>query len=96
MKNQKKINTIFAHYGVEHAALFGSQATGNVHEKSDYDFFITFSPEKKYTLLHIASLKRNLEEALEAPVDIVTDKSLHPYLKDSVLSNLQSVYDSRS
>jgi predicted nucleotidyltransferase len=86
----------FINHGVSYVALFGSRASNQAAESSDYDFLIEFNPEKKHTLLDIADLKMSLEQKLNAPVDLVTTKALHPYIKNSVLANLQVIYDNRA
>lgn len=83
-------------HNVSFAGLFGSQAKGTADKDSDYDFLVEFSPEKKYTLLDIVNLQQALEKILNSSVDVVTTKSLHPYLSESILSNLQVIYDNRS
>lgn len=77
------------------AAVFGSHAKGNVTNSSDYDFLIEFSPEKKYTLLHLAGLKQELEEVLQKPVDVVTPNGLDHYIKQEVIDSVIPLYDNR-
>lgn len=74
---------IFSHHGVVRAALFGSQARGEAKEESDFDILVEFEGEK--TLLDLAALQIELEEALGKKVDVFTYQSLHPRIKDKVL-----------
>jgi predicted nucleotidyltransferase len=66
------------------AALFGSLAGGETKEGSDIDILVEFAGEK--SLLDLAGLKIELEELLGVRVDVLTYGSLHPLLKDRVLS----------
>ncbi|MBC6936685.1 MAG: DNA polymerase beta [Chloroflexi bacterium] len=80
---------------VVYAALFGSRAQNRARSDSDYDILIEFSPKKKYTLLDLSSLQRSLKAALGADVDLVTKKSLHPYIKHEVLGTAVPFYEER-
>jgi hypothetical protein len=96
MTDTSKILPVFKKYGVSFAGLFGSRAKGTANQDSDYDFLVEFDSQTKHTLLDLASLKNSLEEKLNTTVDLVTTKSLHPYLREDVLSNLQVIYDQRT
>ena len=90
------ITSDFKDSDVSYVGLFGSRARGAQTSGSDYDFLIEFEPSKKYTMLDLSNLKGRLEEKLGASVDLVTTNSIHPYLKKSILSNIQVLYDNRS
>ena len=96
MSDFAHIAPTFAKFGVVYAGLFGSRARGEFRAESDYDLLVEFTPEKKYTLLDLVALKRTLEQSLDAPVDLVTKKSLHPYLRNHILADLYTVYDQRT
>ena len=67
------VSPIAASYGVEKLFLFGSRARGDARPDSDYDFLI--SKGKVQTLFLHAALWQALEDALNAPVDLITDTS---------------------
>ena len=71
-------------HGVRKAALFGSIVRGEATEESDIDLLIEFEGRK--SLLDLAGLKLELQESLRRKVDVVTYKSLHPLLKERILS----------
>ncbi len=71
--------------GVKRAALFGSFARGDATEDSDIDLLIEFRGKKK-SLFDLAALKIQLEENLGRNVDLITYNSLHPLLRDRILS----------
>lgn len=73
---------------VKRIAIFGSQATGRALKKSDYDFLVEF--QKGADLLDQVGLKLDLEQYLKSNVDIVTKRSLSPYIKQKVLG--EAVY----
>ncbi|MEW6448055.1 MAG: nucleotidyltransferase family protein [Bacillota bacterium] len=78
-----KVAPVLNRYGVVCAALFGSQARGEATGDSDIDFLVEFGDER--TLLDLAALQIELEEALGKKVDVLTYRSLHPRIKDRVL-----------
>jgi len=81
---REKILPVLKHYDVIRAAIFGSFARGEMKENSDVDILVEFGGEK--SLLDLAGLKIELEESLGRKVDVLTYNSLHPLLKERVLS----------
>ncbi len=71
--------------GVTRSSLFGSIVSGGFNDNSDVDFLIELPRGK--TLLDFMDLKEKLEAALGKSVDLVTYKSISPYLKDSILKS---------
>ncbi|MCR5825119.1 MAG: nucleotidyltransferase domain-containing protein [Oscillospiraceae bacterium] len=70
---QRLVRPIALRHGVERVYLFGSRARGEARSDSDYDFLI--SKGKVTSLLRMASFWSDMEDALHAPVDVVTDTS---------------------
>lgn len=83
--SKKIISQLLIDGGVKHAALFGSYARGDATEESDIDLLIEFKGKKK-SLLDLVGLKLLLEEKLKHKVDLITYNSLHPLLRDHILS----------
>ncbi len=79
-----KILPILQRYGVRRAGLFGSLARGELAEKSDIDLLVDMPMGA--SLLDLAGLEIDLAEALGREVDVITYRSIHPLLKDRVLS----------
>ena len=82
---KKSIIKILVDGGVKRAALFGSFARGDATEDSDIDLLIEFKGKKK-SLLDLAALKIQLQENLGKNVDLLTYNSLHPLLRDRIIS----------
>jgi len=76
-------------YDVKRAALFGSIVRGEATEESDIDLLIEFEGRK--SLLDLAGLKIELEEHLKRKVDVLTYDSLHPLLKEKILSEQEVI-----
>ena len=75
---------ILRNHDVNKASLFGSIVRDEMTDESDVDILIEFNGTK--SLLDLARLKIELEEALKCKVDVLTYKSLHPLLKDQILA----------
>lgn len=86
---KNKILPILKKYDVSRASLFGSIVSGEITEESDVDILVEFKGEK--SLLDLAGLKIELEELLGRRVDVLTYNSLHPLLKDRILSEQKAV-----
>jgi len=69
---------------VKRAGFFGSIVRGEMTDESDVDLLVEF--EKRTSLLDLAGLKIELEDALNRRVDVLTYRSLHPLLKDRILA----------
>lgn len=74
---------ILKNYQVKKAALFGSIVRGTAKVTSDVDILI--DPPDRFSLLDLAGLKIDLEEALNRSVDIVEYQAIKPLLKDAIL-----------
>jgi len=77
---------------ISFCALFGSFARGEADEKSDIDLLVRFSKPKGFDWLDAAF---EIEDALGKKVDLVTEKSLSPHVREYVLKDLQVLYDKR-
>jgi len=72
--------------GVVRAGVFGSVARGEDTAESDVDFLVEF--EDGRTLLGLSGLRLDLIDLLQRDVDIATPASLHPRLRDQLLSEV--------
>jgi predicted nucleotidyltransferase len=81
---REKALEILQKNGIKRAAFFGSIVRGELTDESDIDILIEFEGRK--SLLDLAGLKLDLEDALERRVDLLTYRSLHPMLKDRILA----------
>ena len=80
---RSEILQIAKKHGAENIRVFGSVARGEATDQSDVDFLIQTGP--KVTPWFPGGLVADVEELLERHVDVVTEKGLHPYLREKVL-----------
>lgn len=81
---REKAREILQQNGIIRAAFFGSIVRGELTDESDIDILVEFEGHK--SLLDLAGLKLDLEDALERPVDLLTYRSIHPLLKERILA----------
>ncbi len=81
---REKVLEVLQKNGIKRAAFFGSIVRDEMTDESDIDILIEFEGRK--SLLDLAGLKLDLEDALERRVDLLTYRSLHPMLKDRILA----------
>ncbi len=81
--NREEILRIAAAHGARNIRLFGSVGRGEDSEESDIDFLVEFDPGR--SLLEHVGLIQDLEDLLGCPVDVVTERGLHWYIRDRVV-----------
>ena len=80
---REQILEICHKHGVYDLRVFGSLARGQGNEQSDVDFLVEVSPV--HSPWFPAGLVADLEDLLGVPVDVVTQDSLHWFIKDRIL-----------
>lgn len=73
-------------YGVKSLALFGSVARNEAHPDSDVDLLVEF--DRPVGLFGLFALQDYLETLLGCPVDLGTQRSLKPRLREQVMREL--------
>lgn len=70
--------------GVTGVRVFGSMSRGDASDDSDVDLLVTLAPGA--SALALGGLLVDAEALLGRRVDVVTEASLHPALRDRVLA----------
>jgi len=71
--------------------LVGSMARDEADAKSDIDLVVRFA--KPRSLIGVIALEQQLATALGRDVDLLTEASLSPYLRERMLSDIQVLYE---
>jgi len=84
--NNQKIKS----FGVKRIGVFGSYVKDQQSLDSDLDFLVEFDKEKK-SYNSFIKLAYFLEELFNRKVDLLTEKSLSPYLGPHILKEIEYV-----
>lgn len=88
---KEKAAPVLRSYGVDRASVFGSSARGEAGERSDVDLLIKFKHAPG--MIEYMRFVEGLEEALQRPVDVVTEKSAKRLLAH-IRKDLRLIYES--
>jgi len=84
--DKEKIYEEIAQYlkneGAEKVAIFGSYVHDEEEPDSDLDVLVKFSKTK--SLLELVRIERELSEQIGIEIDLLTEESLSPYIKDKL------------
>jgi len=80
---REEILQICAKYGARNVRVFVSVARGEADEQSDIDLLVEFEPSR--SLLDHPGLWIELQELLGVRVDVVSERSLKPRIRERVL-----------
>lgn len=72
--------------------VFGSFARGENTSTSDLDLLIHLDYSVPISLLNLISVEQDIADALGIPVDLVTEKSLHPLIRPLVEKEVSYIY----
>lgn len=73
-----------ARHGATHVRVFGSAARGEERPDSDVDLLVL--PDDTCGLIELISFQQEMEALLGRRVDVVSERALHPVIRDRVLS----------
>ncbi|OYU82729.1 MAG: nucleotidyltransferase [Flavobacterium sp. BFFFF2] len=71
--------------------IFGSYARGENTDESDIDILYSFN--SIYSLFDLIGLQNELQNKLSKEIDLVEFNSIHPKLKDRILTDAKIVYE---
>jgi hypothetical protein len=77
-------------YNPKKIGIFGSFARGENSENSDLDILYQF--EEPISLFQKFKIQEILENKLKFNIDLVSEKYLHPFLKENILKDLKIIY----
>lgn len=89
----EQVSPLCEKYHVKTLRVFGSVARGESTEHSDLDLLVTFS--RPISLLQMVQLERELSSIVGRKVDLLTAKSVSPYLRNRILKGSRPIYAAR-
>ena len=81
--HKDQILALAAKHGAYNVRVFGSVAQGTADESSDIDFLVDL--EDGRSLFDLGGLLMDLQNLLQRQVDVLTEQSLHWYIRNKVL-----------
>lgn len=82
-QHKPEILRITEGYGISNVRVFGSVARGEERPESDVDLLIKVTTPQPFGSI---AFKLDMEVLLGCPVDVVSEKFVHPRLKEKILS----------
>jgi predicted nucleotidyltransferase len=89
--DEARLAELCRRHGVAVLKIFGSAARGEDSTDSDVDLLIEFRDRKG--LLDLVGLELELAELFGRKVDLLTEASLSPYIRDRILSSASVIYE---
>lgn len=80
---REEILALAERHGAHNVRVFGSVVRGESGSESDIDLLIDMDEQR--SLLDLVALWQDLQDILGQRVDVVTERSLHWYIRDRVL-----------
>jgi len=84
-ERREEILQIAAKHGARTVRIFGSVARGEADAASDLDLLVEMEPGR--SLLDLGGLLMELQDLLDARVDVVTENGLRKMIRDKVLKD---------
>ena len=78
--------------GISAAAVFGSVVRDLARPDSDVDVLVDVDPTRTFDLYDLVGVKNLLADRLGRTVDVVEREALKPRIRDSVLSEAETVF----
>ncbi len=91
---QSKIREICRRNKIIKLGVFGSTARGEETADSDVDLLVELS--EPLELIKFIQLEDQFAEILERKVDLATEESLHPLIRENVLRDLKILCESET
>ena len=85
--HRAEILALAERHGIHNVRVFGSMARGDAGDASDVDLLVSLPPGTSG--LALGGLLMDVQDLLQRRVAVVTDRALHPALRDHVLKEAQ-------
>lgn len=90
----RRLRKYFESQPISKAWLFGSRSRGDYRDDSDYDILVSF--DDSVGLFKYAAIMSDLEVLLNKTVDLVSETSLLPWVKDEVEKEKILIYERKA
>lgn len=90
------IANYFKSQPVTKAWLFGSYSRGEERQNSDIDIIVTLDKQANVGLFKLSAMLLDLQDLLQKRVDLVTDKGLLPFARETADRDKILIYERAS
>ncbi|MFP3897671.1 MAG: nucleotidyltransferase family protein [Anaerolineales bacterium] len=90
--SSKRIAEFCRRHRVRSLAVFGSVLRDDFRPDSDVDLLVEFESDAEIGFMALSRMRRELSELLGRPVDLVPRQGLKPRIRESVLSDAETLY----
>jgi hypothetical protein len=87
---EEKVISFLKGCGAKKISIFGSYIRGEATPNSDLDIIVDL--EENISLLDIVGFELDLSEQLGIKVELLTEKSISPYIIEDVLAEAKVIY----
>ena len=91
--NKNLLSKLCKSFDADFLGIFGSYSRGDNNGGSDLDLLVRF--KKRKSLLEIVQIERELSATLGIKIDLITENSVSPYLKDRIENDLEVLYGAK-
>jgi len=88
---RNEVITILKKHGAKKISIFGSYVRGEATPESDLDIIVEF--EQPIGLIKFIGIEFELSDSLGIKVDLLTEKSISPYLIDIIRKEATVIYE---
>ncbi len=88
-RHRHAILDVAARHGARNVRVFGSVARGENRPDSDLDLLVEMADDR--SLLDLVALEQELEALLHRPVDVLTEQSLAPSIRQRVTTDARAL-----
>lgn len=87
--HRAEIRALAERHGLRDVRVFGSMARGDADEASDVDLLVVLPPGR--TGLALGALLMDVQDLLGRRIEVVTERSLHPAVRERVLEEARAL-----
>ena len=87
---EEKVISFLRDCGAKKISIFGSYIRGEATPESDLDIIVEF--EESISLIDLVGFEMDLSEQLGIKVELLTEKSISPYIIEDVLAEAKVIY----
>ena len=87
---EKQVIAFLKENGAKKISIFGSYVRGEATLESDLDIIVEFN--ESISLLDLVGFELDLSDLLGIKVELLTEKSISPYIIDDVLAEARVIY----